>query len=203
MKVSIDANIGAGKTTLLTKLCQELRVPVFLEPVQEWQEWLKLFYEDPERWGMSFNMKVLLSFSKWRDNNFFALYERSPLSNRYVFSELQKQDGKMTSLELKLFENIYEQISWVPDVLIYIKTDPEVCMNRMKTRGRSCETGVSLEYLKSINDKYETICCQSSFVNTDYTNGKQCRVYVVDGNRSAEEVYESVKNLVYQLYNKT
>ncbi len=189
MKISIEGNIGSGKSSVLTRLCEELRVPIFLEPINEWGDWLGMFYEDPSRWGMSFNAKVLLSFNKWKDNNFFALYERSPLSNRYVFAELQYEQNKMTKLELDLFQELYEQLAWSPDVIIYIKTDPMVAMQRMNKRARECENKVTLEYLQEVHKKYE-----------DLLNKRE--VIVVDGNKSANEVYEEVvahiKNLRHQ-----
>jgi deoxyadenosine/deoxycytidine kinase len=76
MKISIDGNIGCGKSSILERLCKDMRYPVFLEPVKDWTSWLHLFYKDPARWGLSFNIKVLLSFHDWKDNNYIAFYER-------------------------------------------------------------------------------------------------------------------------------
>jgi deoxyadenosine/deoxycytidine kinase len=157
MKISIEGNIGCGKSTLISRLCAETRLPVFLEPVEEWGEWLSLFYSDPARWGMSFNIKVLMSFSKWKNNEFDAIYERSPVSNRHVFCQLQCDEGKVTPLELSLFDDIYQHVGWLPDVILYIRTDPLVSLERMQKRGRKCEESVSLEYLTAVHNKYENI----------------------------------------------
>lgn len=190
MKISIDGNIGCGKSSILSRVCQEMRLPVFLEPVEEWREWLTVFYKDPVRWGMSFNLNVLLSFEKWKNNTFPALYERSPISNRYVFSSLQYDRGGMTELELKLFEQVYDKLAWNPDVIIYIRTDPHVSMERMKKRGRQCEDGVSLEYLTAIHNKYENL----------FTSGRKdsYKVITIDGNRPHDEVYADVIQCIRQ-----
>lgn len=179
-KISIEGNIGSGKSTVISRLCTDLRIPVFLEPVEEWKEWLTLFYQDPSRWGLSFNLQVLLSFHKWKNNNFPAIYERSPISNRYVFTALQHEQGRMNDLELKMFESIYDQLAWTPEATIYIRTDPAVSMERMHTRGRDSEKGVPLEYLTAVHNKYEEVL----------KNKKN--VVVVDGNRPQDEVYQDV-----------
>lgn len=203
MKISIEGNIGCGKSSVLTRLCSDARIPVFLEPVDEWKEWLTQFYEDPMRWGMSFNLKVLMSFAKWRDNKFFACYERSPISNRYVFAQLQYNQGRMKQLELELFHDIYNKVSWTPDVAIYIRTDPEVSMRRMQSRARSCENGVPFDYIKAVHDIHESIFQPNrklDYLDVDYTKNK-CRVYIVDGNRSQDEVYEDILNILTSLQN--
>lgn len=194
VKISIEGNIGSGKSTVITRLCQEARLPVFLEPVQEWSEWLTMFYKDPCRWGMSFNINVLLSFNKWKNNNFLSIYERSPLSNRYIFSQLQYDKGHMTAIEHKLFEKIYDQLAWTPDVVIYIRTDPSVSQQRMHTRGRECENQVPLEYLEALHNKYEGIFGREQYLDAMYLHEQNhtCKVILVDGNRSQDEVFADV-----------
>lgn len=192
MKVSIEGNIGSGKSTVISRICQELRLPMFLEPVDSWKEWLTLYYQDSDRWGFSMNLNVLMSFHKWHDNNFLGIYERSPLSNRYVFTELQK----LNPLEQKLFEEVYEQLAWVPDVVIYIRTDPEVSMERMQKRARECENGVPFEYLKAIHEKYEKMFKTDEYLEDIYTQGQKCKLIMIDGNQNSEEVYQEVLKCV-------
>lgn len=203
-KISIEGNIGSGKSTVISRLCSETRIPIFLEPVDEWKDWLTMFYEDPARWGMSFNINVLLTFNKWKNNNFTSIYERSPISNRFVFSQLQYDQGRMKKIEMKMFENLYNELAWTPDVIIYIKTDPEVSMQRMQQRARTCENSVPFEYIKAVNDKYEEILNPPDY-NTYYTyldskymtkRSEKCRIIHVDGNQSAEDVYQDVLSWV-------
>lgn len=191
MKISIEGNIGCGKSSLLTRLCQETRIPVFLEPVDEWKEWLSMFYADPKRWGMSFNINVLLSFNKWKNNSFLALYERSPLSNRYIFAQLQYDQKRMIDQELKMFDALYDKLAWTPDIIIYIQTNPQISMERIKQRARECENDVPIEYIKAVHDKYEDI-----FVNNKNNLNLKCKVITVDGNRSKEAVYADVLAII-------
>jgi len=199
-KISIEGNIGCGKSSIISRLCQEIRLPVFLEPVDDWADWLQLFYNDPARWGMSFNTKVLLSFNKWKNNCFPAVYERSPISNRYVFSELQYDRGSMNKLEKEMFDDLYKQLAWTPDMVIYVRTDPDVSMERMIKRGRSCEKTVPLEYLQAVHAKYEKIF-HSTYLDQEYMiNNQKCIVHVIDGNRTHEEVYKDVVKCIKSHY---
>ncbi len=190
MKIVIEGNIGGGKSTILNMISQRTRLPIFLEPVDtDWKEGLDLFYTDHSRWGFAFNLKVLMTYNKWKNNNFKAVYERSPLSAKHIFSQLQYDSGKMTKFENDLFQEFYNQLSWEPDVLIYIRTPPDICLQRMNSRGRECESGVPLKYLEEVHDKYETLC-------DNITESSKIKKFVVNGDRDIESVYHDVFNII-------
>jgi deoxyadenosine/deoxycytidine kinase len=198
MKLSIEGNIGCGKTSVMSRLFKEHTIPIFLEPVDQWKYWLKMFYDDPTRWGFTFNLNVLMSFDNWRHNTFNALYERSPISNRFVFAELQYDNGNMCKMEIDLFHEIYSKLAWVPEIVIYIKTDPEASMQRIINRGRECECNVSFDYIKAVHKKYELIFSQDSDEKRD-TSLHNTKVITIDGNQSADDVYADVCKICQQL----
>lgn len=190
MKIVIEGNIGGGKSTILNMISQRTRIPIFLEPVDtDWKQGLEYFYNDNARWGFTFNLNVLMTYNKWKDNNFQAIYERCPLASKEVFSQLQFDSGKMTKYENDLYQEFYDKLAWEPDVVIYIKTSPETCYKRMNTRGRECETEVPLSYLQDVDKKYEQLC------NTIKTK-TDIKLYVVNGEAGIEQVYEDVMSIV-------
>ncbi len=191
MKISIIGNIGSGKSTVIRLLHEGTRLPVFLEPVDEWRDWLNMFYTDFARWSFTFNLKVLMTFNRWKGIDCTALYERSPMCCKMVFTELQRIDGIMNPMELELFEEIYEKVKWEPDVLIYLRADPEVCMERMHKRGRKCEDGVSLEYLTKVHEQYEKMIV--------YAKDKGIRVIIIDANRDAESVHRDAIKIIDEI----
>jgi deoxyadenosine/deoxycytidine kinase len=187
MKIVIDGNIGCGKTTVIKRLNDDLRIPIFLEPLHKWNELLSLFYEEPSKWAFPFNLEVMTGFNDWKRNSFPAIYERSPLSCRNVFTELNYESGHIHPLELKIFDKIYNELSWMPDMVIYIQTDPTVCASRMQERGRDCEKGVGLDYITKVHDKYEKMVKLPQSLPI---------THIVDGNKDKDQVFETVKALV-------
>lgn len=194
MKIVIDGNIGCGKTTVIKRLNDDIRIPIFLEPLQKWNDLLTLFYENPSKWAFPFNLEVMTSFHEWKYNTFPAIYERSPLSCRKVFTQLNHESGHMHHLELMVFDKIYKELSWNPDALIYIQTDPNICVSRMRERARECEKDVPLEYIEKVHQKYEDMI--------DSIHSSSMKVFIVNGNRDKNEVYEEVKSIVSALQNR-
>ena len=188
VKISIEGSIGCGKSTLLSRLQHETRLPVFLEPIQNWTLLTK-FYENTERRSFAFNLEVLLSMSQWKDNKYVAFYERSPLSCRRVFTELAYKNKQLTKEELDIFDVLYKTYAWDQDIIIYIKTDPDVCYDRMKARNRNCEETVSLQYLKDLNVMHDEMI---QYVSNSKTFIK---IYTINGNNNADMVYEDVIKL--------
>lgn len=187
MKIAIEGNIGSGKSTVLKRLASETKLPVFEEPVEEWKPLLSLFYKNPKRWSLTFNISVLTTFAKWKNNKFPAIYERTPVSCKHVFTELQRTNGHITPEEADVFNQVYTNIGWLPDIVFYVKTSPEVCFERMKQRGRECENGVSLDYLKKVDENYEKMI---KMLEKDCT----VTVYVVDGNKDKDVVFQTIRD---------
>jgi deoxyadenosine/deoxycytidine kinase len=189
MKISIEGNIASGKSTIISCLQESTRLPVFLEPIGQWS-FLQYFYQDTSRWGFAFNLEVLYNMHKFKHNNYPAIYERTPNTCRYVFTQLQYEENTMTKEELVLFDKIYKEFSWDQDVLIYLKTDPSECYNRMKNRNRKCEDTVPLDYLQKVDDKHNDMIKYLS----EYK--KEMKIFIIDANRKTDLVFDDVMEIV-------
>jgi deoxyadenosine/deoxycytidine kinase len=185
MKITIEGNIASGKSTLALKLQEKYRIPTFLEKIDSWTL-LGQFYENPERWGFTFNVEVLLSMMEWKNNNYLSIYERSPLSCAYVFTQHQYDSGVLNKKEHDIFQKIYKEFGWDQDYIIYIETDPNVCFERLQKRNRSCESQVSLSYLEDIHKKHSDMI---KFVKINKPSVKIC---IVDGNQDYDALFDNV-----------
>jgi deoxyadenosine/deoxycytidine kinase len=97
------------------------------------------------------------------------ILERSVYSDRYCFAKNCFELGFMSALEWKLYQ---EWFAWLvenyaprPDAFIYLKTDPEVCHDRLLKRNRSEESAVGLDYLTLVHNKHQEWLVQKKDVS--------------------------------------
>jgi deoxyadenosine/deoxycytidine kinase len=166
----VEGNIGAGKSTFLKLIGKRLNAQLVYEPIDKWQNVsgeniLEHFYKDTQRWAYTFQTfafitRVIAQQEQAKTNICpMQVLERSVYSDRYCFAKNCFELGLMTALEWKLYQ---EWFSWLvenyaprPDAFIYLKTDPEVCYERLLKRNRSEEAGVGLDYLRLVHNKHE------------------------------------------------
>ena len=167
----IEGNIGAGKSTFLRLLNEHLSIDPVFEPHDKWQNigdgenLLEKFYTDIRRWAYTFQTyafvtRVLEQEKQVKDcNTGVQVLERSVYSDRYCFAKNCYEMGVMQPLEWQLYRDwfnwLVEGYTTKPTGFIYLKTDPEVCYNRLKKRNRHEEAAVPLDYLKRLNEKHE------------------------------------------------
>ena len=87
-----------------------------------------------------------------------AILERTPYENRYVFMENMHASGFMREPFYENYKATFKQLINlvpVPDVVVYLRTTPEVAYERMMKRGRSSEKDLALEYLRGTHLLYE------------------------------------------------
>lgn len=202
MKISIDGNIGCGKSSLLTRLASEYGLPAYCEPVRDWTTYLAEYYRDPKRWAFCLNLKTLASFSPWKRGGLphaaaeegrdaVTLWERHPMACRRVFTQLGVEEGYIDDLEVKVMDDVASSMPWtLPDVLIYIKTTPQVAYRRTTTRARACEEQITLTYLERVDALYDAM------VKDIQADERGTDVWTVDGDRDAEDVFRDVSAIV-------
>lgn len=167
----VEGNIGAGKSTFLNILRDSLNVQVVYEPHEKWQNiggtqnLLEMFYKDTQRWAYTFQSYAFVTRIIAQEThakkciNPAQILERSVYSDRYCFAKTAHELGTMNALEWKLYQ---EWFSWLvdnytikPDGFIYLRTNPQICYERLRKRNRSEETGVSLQYLQTLHARHE------------------------------------------------
>jgi len=64
----------------------------------------------------------------------------------------------MTSRDFENYSSLFELMSsfiQAPDLLIYLKASVPTLVNQIQKRGRDYEESIRLDYLKSLNERYE------------------------------------------------
>jgi deoxyadenosine/deoxycytidine kinase len=176
-RVVIDGNIGSGKTTQLG-LLEQKGWKVRREPIDDWP--LEEFYKDPKRWAFYFHMVILQTLRPVKTSE-TVVYERSLLSSRWVFWPVLLKKGKVTKQEDETYAKFYEQYAWYPDVYIFLSKDLDLAWEHIQERHQAGDTGVTREYLAELAEEYQKLL-----------RSVPCRVYVVNANRSVEEIHREI-----------
>jgi len=187
----VEGNIGCGKTTLLDKLEENNNFEVIREPVDLWlqikgsdeKNLLQQFYEEPERYAYLFQTMVFKTRLESLDHEQlkpFRFSERSIWTDRYVFGKSCINSKKMNDLETNSYKFWFNWLETKffkkPDGIIYLRTNPEKCLERIRERARNEESTVSLEYLNEIHNYHE------EWLN----NSKQTPILIIDNNNDNE-----------------
>ena len=171
---TIEGNIGSGKSTLLEFLKDELtisnqKIIYMKEPVDEWEEikdsagntMLQKFYENQEKYSFPFQMMAYISRLNLmketieQNPNAIIISERSLYTDKYVFAKMLYETDKIEDVNYQIYCKWFD--TFVKDYpisgIIYVKTDPEICYDRVAKRSRVGESSIPLDYLVSC-DKY-------------------------------------------------
>jgi len=161
MHIAIVGNIGAGKTTLTEMLAKNYGWDPLYEAVDN-NPYLEDFYSDMKRW--SFNLQIYFLNTRYRQiidiqkGGHNIIQDRTIYEDAYIFAENLHDMGLMTTRDYEnyaaIFDNITEFIK-PPDLLIYLKASVPTLVNNIQRRGREYESGIRLDYLSKLNDKYD------------------------------------------------
>lgn len=161
MHIAIVGNIGAGKTTLTQLLANHLKWEPQFEAVDD-NPYLEDFYGDMKRW--SFNLQIYFLNSRFRhivqlqEKGVNIIQDRTIYEDAYIFAENLYDMGLMSERDFRNYSNIFESIvSYIkaPDLLIYLKASVPTLVDNIQLRGREYESGIRLDYLSKLNEKYE------------------------------------------------
>lgn len=190
--VSIDGNIGSGKSTIVNKIRTKYseKYAIVDEPVLEWINLtdsdgislLEKFYTDNERYSYLFQSTAFITrthalnkaISSCGDKQ-VVITERSTLTDKEIFAEMLYNNGKMSKLEYDIYNMWYEKMKIEPHIIIYINTDVETCIERIKMRARPGE---------NIDDLY---MAQLHLQHEMYVEKYRDRVFISDSDFDAAD----------------
>lgn len=161
MHIAIAGNIGSGKTTLTDMLSRHFKFDPQFEDVDT-NPYLSSFYEDMKRW--SFNLQVYFLNSRFRQiveiqrNNTDVIQDRTIYEDAHIFAPNLHSMGLMTSRDFETYKSLFDLMSSfikAPDLLVYLKAEVPTLVRQIQKRGREYENSIRLDYLKSLNERYE------------------------------------------------
>ncbi|NP_001156207.1 thymidine kinase-like isoform X1 [Acyrthosiphon pisum] len=205
-RVAVEGNVGSGKSTLIKYFEKFKEVETNPEPIETWRDLnghnlLQLTYSDPHRWNFAFQHNVQLSrlnLQSKTTNKDIQMFERSLQNNRYCFVEMAHDKGLLSSPEYGVMCQWYEYIETNVDIgldlIVYLRSLPDIVHTRMQRRNRPEERTVKLDYLIDLHEYYEKWLMEKFF-------NLPCSLLVIDVNKDLSDnqlvdIYKTYENRI-------
>ena len=183
MFIGISGIIGVGKSTLTQDLSERLGYATYNEPVKD-NPYLEDFYSDMNRWGAM--MQIHLLFRRFEQHQQIVWNsEKGAVQDRTIyedtiFARMLHEAGFIDQRDYDTYQghfNLMKRYLVYPNVLIYLRVDPETSLQRIAKRGRNAESGITLDYMQKLHDGYESFIEEMS---------RYTRVLTLDWNQFLE-----------------
>lgn len=159
MYIAIEGVIGVGKTTLARLLQPAFQSGVLLEVFEE-NPFLSDFYSDRARYAFQTQIFFLLSrYHQQRHSVTELLEQHGHLFADYTFEKDALFAGiNLRGDELEMYYRVHEALAEKiipPQLVVYLRADTEVLMQRIAARDRSYERNMDRQYIDELNQAYE------------------------------------------------
>jgi len=209
--ITIEGNIGSGKSTLLEilskKYTDDNKIVFLKEPVEEWEQirdsngvsMLQKFYEDQKKYSFSFQMMAYITrlamMKRAIESNPSAnifVTERSLYTDKHVFAKMLHDMNNIEDVNYQIYITWFDTFAkdYPIESVIYVKTDPEICYQRIKERSRVGEDEIPLTYLQKCHAYHEDM------IGKDFSD-----VYVLtlNGNENIKKVDSIVNEWLFTI----
>ena len=159
--IGIAGNIGVGKTTFTSFLAKEFNLKDIYESVSD-NPYLSDFYGDMHRW--SFNLQVYFLHHRFasiidiaESHNGFV-QDRTIYEDVEIFSKNLHDMGYLDDRDWKTYSDLFFNMTKFlksPDIIIYLRADLDVLLERINNRNRDYEATIDPDYLKRLNIMYD------------------------------------------------
>ena len=203
MYVAIAGNIGSGKTTLTNLLAKNFGWQPVYEQIDD-NPYIENFYEDMRRWAFHLQIYflqkrftyVINSCKNYKD----IVQDRTLYEDAYIFAPTLHSMGLLASRDYETYLSLFNlmiSLTKQPDVLIYLQASVPTLLNQISKRGRTYENSIRLDYITSLNERYEnwvsTYEGRKLIINIDNLN-------IIDKPEDLGVVFEKVNGEVNGLF---
>ncbi len=159
--ITLAGNIGCGKTTAAKLLSQKLGYELFDEPVID-NRFLRQYYANMQRWSFTLQMEFLIRRVEHHELiktvPKSCVQDRSLYEDPEIFAKYLHGLGNLTDDELNLYFEYFERVNknvTQPDLIIFLQVDDSrILLNRIRTRGRKEEQGITTDFLDGLGGYY-------------------------------------------------
>ena len=176
--IAIEGPIGVGKTSLARALSERLTARLILEEAME-NPFLPKYYGNIKKYAFQTQIFFLVS----RFNQQKNIRQRDLFNSLTITDYMFDKDRIFASItlneeELMLYNHLHPLLASSipkPDLVILLQAPAAVLMQRIRTRGRKFEAGVSRDYIETVSEAYDRFFFNYSespllIVNTTHVN---------------------------------
>jgi deoxyguanosine kinase len=159
MYIAIEGVIGVGKTTLARLLQPAFQSELVLEVFEE-NPFLSDFYSDRQRYAFQTQIFFLLSrYYQQRRSVPEILKRGEALISDYTFTK----DALFARInligdELDMYYRVHDALAEkipLPNLIVYLRADLEVLMQRIASRDRPYERNIERDYINQLAQAYD------------------------------------------------
>lgn len=205
MYIAIEGVIGVGKTTLARLLQPTFNAELLLEVFEE-NPFLSSFYADRARYAFQTQIFFLLSrYHQQRRAVPQILAAGKNLISDYTFAkDALFARINLSGDELEMYYRVHEALAEKierPDLIVYLRADTDVLMQRIALRDRPYERNMEREYIDLLNRAYEEFFAQpydDTPVLTIDTNNLNFVLYPEHLRQIEQRIRQALNLLPYQ-----
>ena len=176
--IFIEGGIGCGKSTLVKHMqayCEthHYRFLTIQEPVDLWTQIknedgktiIEAFYENQDKYAFPFQMMAYISrlqrlqeaCENAESKYDLIICERSLHTDKNVFCKMLYDEGKIDTYGYQIYNMWFDHFQKFIQtyMFVYLKTDYNICAERVMKRQREGESSISLDYLKHNNEYHD------------------------------------------------
>jgi deoxyguanosine kinase len=160
MYIAIEGVIGVGKTTLARLLQPAFQAGLMLEVFEE-NPFLSDFYADRQRYA--FQTQIFFLLSRYHQQR-RTVAEQIGLFDNLIADYTFEKDALFAQInlkgdELEMYYRVHEALAEkiaVPNLIVYLRADTDILMQRITTRDRPYERNMERAYIEELNQAYES-----------------------------------------------
>lgn len=154
--VAVEGPIGVGKTSLVERLATRFSGVKVLEDAGN--PFLEAFYKGVP--GAAFQVQIFFLLSRYQQH---VELRQGDLFTRLVVADYTMAKDRLfarlnlTDPEFALYDRLYNLLVPSlpkPDLVIYLEASVEVCLERIRRRGRPFERTIDVGYLRRLKEAY-------------------------------------------------
>lgn len=221
--IFVEGLVGSGKTTLIHLLKKHLpEATVIEEPLEKWLDvegkgdLYDLFLKDTPRWAFTAEFYIPFIRAKTLEETVQTakhpaiIIDRSMYMDRYCFAKTVHNMGAINDLEWEIYQQWFswfmQHVSLKPAGFIYLQTDVQTTLNRIKARDRIEEKDYPVDLQKRFHQCFEDFFITKKALPQELSH---VPILVLDATKNFKndpsiqsQYIDQIKNFINQLSDK-